>query len=130
MFRKNKKRRYLIVARKKSERELLELYLKEKLDDKNIYNFKGNPRGLTGFPDRIVFADIVYFIELKLGKENKSYYGQTPMQKKWGQQIEQTPNVYCLLSTRNKIDEVVEMIYERCKSKGILNYFAYNKKIE
>lgn len=35
---------------KKSEKTLLENYLKEKLDEKNIPNFKGNPEGLKGFP--------------------------------------------------------------------------------
>ena len=36
--------------KKINEKTLLENYLKEKLDEKNIPNFKGNPEGLKGFP--------------------------------------------------------------------------------
>lgn len=117
-------------AKKKSEKQLLEDYLKEKLDKKNIFNFHGNPKNLKGFPDRVVFGEIVYYIELKLGKENKSYYEQTPMQNKWEKQIKQTPNKYLLLSNREDIDRWVEIIYENCLLNGIQNFFAYNKEIK
>lgn len=115
---------------KKSEKTLLEDYLKSELDKRNIFNFKGNPEGLKGFPDRVVLADKIYFIELKLGKENKSYYEQTPTQKKWEEQISQSTNMYALLNTRADIDEWVKTIYENCLKKGIKNYFAFNKTIE
>lgn len=118
------------MSKKKSEKQLLEDYLKEELDKKNIPNFHGNPKNLKGFPDRTVFGEIVYYIELKLGKENDSYYEQTPMQNKWEKQIKQTPNKYLLLSNREDIDRWVEIIYENCLLNGIQNFFAYNKKIE
>lgn len=114
---------------KKGEKELLEEYLKEELDKRNIYNFKGNPRALKGFPDRIVMVGITYYIELKLGKENDSYYEQTSMQKKWEQQVSQSKNIYLLLQSREEIDYWVNKIYEDCKRDGIKNYFAYNKNI-
>lgn len=115
--------------KKKSEKQLLEDYLKKALDEKNIFNFHGNPVGLKGFPDRVVFASKIYFIELKLGKENDSYYKQTKMQKKWEQQINQTKNEYFLVNTRDEIDEIVEFIYQECLKHEIKNYFAYNKEI-
>lgn len=115
--------------RKKNEKQLLDDYLKSELDKKNIFNFPGNPRNLKGFPDRIVFGKIVYYIELKLGKENDSYYKQTEMQKKWELQINQTNNKYFLINTRNEIDELVELIYQECLKYEIKNHFAYNKEI-
>lgn len=115
--------------RKKNEKQLLDDYLKSELDKKNIFNFPGNPRNLKGFPDRIVFGKIVYYIELKLGKENDSYYKQTQMQKKWELQINQTNNKYFLINTRNEIDELVELIYQECLKYEIKNHFAYNKEI-
>lgn len=115
--------------RKKNEKQLLDDYLKSELDKKNICNFPGNPRNLKGFPDRVVFGKIVYYIELKLGKENDSYYKQTQMQKKWELQINQTNNKYFLINTRNEIDELVELIYQECLKYEIKNHFAYNKEI-
>lgn len=115
--------------KKKSEKQLLEDYLKESLDNKNIFNFHGNPKGLKGFPDRVIFASKIYFVELKLGKENDSYYKQTQMQEKWELQINQTKNRYFLINTRNEIDELVESIYQECLKYEIKNYFAYNKEI-
>lgn len=115
--------------RKKSEKQLLEDYLKSELDKKNIFNFHGNPKGLKGFPDRVIFASQIYFVELKLGKENDSYYKQTQMQKKWELQINQTNNKYFLINTRNEIDELVELIYQECLKYEIKNHFAYNKEI-
>lgn len=76
-----------------------------------------------------MFAHKIYFIELKLGKENESYYKQTPMQKKWQDQISQGVNEYYLITNRHDIDELVEKIYQECKEYGIKNYFAYNKDI-
>ena len=114
------------MKKKKSEKELLEDYLKEELDKRNIYNFKGNPDKLKGFPDRVVIADKIYFFELKLGKENKSYYEQTKTQKKWEKQINESNNIYAILNTREQIDKWVDMIYRSCVSLGIKNYFAFN----
>lgn len=112
--------------RKKSEKELLEDYLAEQLDLKNIYNFKGNPKNLKGFPDRVVMGKVIYYIELKLGKENKSYYKQSLMQKKWEQQINQSTSKYFLVSSRNEIDNIVKYIHEECIAYAIKNYFAFN----
>lgn len=114
------------MARKKSEKELLEDYLVEELNKLNIYNFKGNPIGLKGFPDRVVIGKEIYFIELKLGKENKSYYEQTLMQKKWEQQINQTSSTYNILSNRDDIDKMVKKIHKECVENNIKNYFAFN----
>lgn len=115
---------------RKNEKTLLEDYLIRKLDEKNIFHVKGNPRNLKGMPDRIVYGLNIYFIELKLGKENNSYYKQTPIQEKWSLQINQTKTSrYFLLSTREKIDEIVEIIYNECIENEIKNYFAYDTKI-
>jgi hypothetical protein len=118
------------MKKKKSEKELLEDYLKEELDKRNIFNYHGNPTNLKGFPDRVIMCDKMYFIELKLGKENDSYYGQTSMQKKWEHQIIQTNNIYMLINTREEIDKLVDIIYKECIYKRICNYFAFNKNIK
>ena len=108
----------------------MEDYLKEELDKRNIFNFHGNTRNLKGFPDRVVMASKIWFIELKLGKENKSYYTQTKTQKKWEKQIEQTKNIYLLLSNREQIDFWVKEIYEECLLDDIKNHFAYDKNVK
>ena len=118
------------MPKKKSEKELLEDYLKQQLDDKNIFNFHGNPDKLKGFPDRVVLAHTIYFIELKLGKENDSYYEQSPMQKKWEQQINQTQgSIYVLIKNREDIDDIVEKIYQERVRFKIKNYFSHKKTI-
>ena len=55
-----------------TERQL-EQYMGKLLDKKKIFHFKGNPGGLKGYPDRLVFSDRIYFCEIKLGKEEGSY---------------------------------------------------------
>lgn len=116
-------------APKKSEKDLLEDYLVERLDKHNIFHIKGNPKGAKGFPDRMVFAKMIYFVELKLGKENNSYYKQTPMQKKWQDQIEQTGNFYLLLQSRAEIEDFIKSVLNSCIYNNVKNHFAYNKNI-
>lgn len=118
------------MAKVKNEKELLENYLAKELDKRNIFNIHGNPNGIKGFPDRIVYGAKIYYFETKLGKENKSYYKQTPMQKKWEQQINQTCDEYHMIYSRKEIDEWVEKIYQECKEHNIKNFFAYNKTIK
>ena len=114
------------MSNKVSERKLLEDYLIQELERRNIPHKKGNSLGVKGFPDREVYGYKTYYIELKLGKENKSYYKQTPMQKKWQEQLSQGVNEYYLLSTREEIDKVVEHIFNECREHNIKNYFSYN----
>lgn len=118
-----------MAKKKKSEKELLEDYLKQELDKKNIFNHHGNPQGLKGFPDRVIYAHRVYYIELKLGKENDSYYEQTKTQKKWELQIKQTINPYLLISNREEIDDIVALIHRECIKYDIKNHFAFNKDV-
>ncbi len=117
------------MSKKKSEKELLEDYLKDELDKRNIYNFKGNSKGLKGFPDRVIMAKTIYYIELKLGEENGSYYKQSKMQKKWEQQINQTTSKYYIVYNRTEIDSLVKEIYDECVKYDIKNYFAFNINI-
>lgn len=92
-----------------TEREL-ELYFGKLLDKQKIFHFKGNPGGLKGYPDRLVFHDKIYFCEIKLGKENGSYYTQTPMQKWWQDKIESSGGTYMLLTGKKQIEDFVEKL--------------------
>lgn len=84
------------MARKVLENKI-EKKFKDYLDIHKVVNIKGNPHGLKGFPDRIVFADKIYFIEFKVGKENGSYYSQSRMQKYWEKTIVKSQGYYVLL---------------------------------
>jgi hypothetical protein len=88
----------------------LEKHLIKLLDKEGIFHIKGNPHNLKGFPDRLVFADVIYFIELKLGKENGSYYTQTPMQKWWEKRIKDSGGIYIMLTGKQQIDSFVKQI--------------------
>jgi len=92
-----------------TEREL-EQYFGKLLDKKRIFHFKGNPGGLKGYPDRLVFADIIYFCEVKLGKEEGSYYKQTPMQEWWQRKIESSGGTYVLLTGKREIEAFVDKL--------------------
>lgn len=89
-----------------TERQL-EQYMGKLLDKKKIFHFKGNPGGLKGYPDRLVFSDRIYFCEIKLGKEEGSYYKQTPMQKWWQNKIEQAGGNYILLVGKKEVESFV-----------------------
>lgn len=91
------------------EREL-ERYFGKLLDKKKIFHFKGNPGGLKGYPDRLVFADKIYFCEIKLGKQDGSYYKQTPMQKWWQKKIEDANGTYVLLVGKKEVEQFVESL--------------------
>lgn len=88
----------------------LEKHLILLLERKGIFNFKGNPTNLKGFPDRLVFADKIYFVELKVGKLDGSRYGQTAMQKWWQKKITQANGNYVLLKGMREIEEWVETL--------------------
>lgn len=92
-----------------TEKEL-EKYFGKLLDKQKIFHFKGNPGGLKGYPDRLVFADKIYFCEIKLGKEEGSYYKQSPMQKWWQNKIEQSNGTYVLLVGKNQIESFVDKL--------------------
>lgn len=114
----------------KNEKELLENYLKEKLDELNIKNAHLTIPGERGVPDRIIWGHTTIYVELKLGKENKSYYKLTPLQKLWKKQLSQMCDTsYYELHTRQEIDLLVEHIYKKCKENKIKNYFSYNTAI-
>lgn len=89
-----------------TEKEL-EMYFGKLLDKEKIFHFKGNPGGLKGYPDRLVFADKIYFCEIKLGKSEGSYYKQTPMQKWWQDKIEKSNGTYILLIGKEQIESFV-----------------------
>jgi hypothetical protein len=88
----------------------LEQYFCKLLDKEKIFHFKGNPGGLKGYPDRLVFHDKIYFCEIKLGKEEGSYYKQTPMQKWWQEKIEASSGTYVLLVGKKEIEDFLEKI--------------------
>ena len=50
--------------------KLNELNIEKRLVDilkrRGIFNVKGNSYNMKGFPDRLVFADEIYFVEVKL----------------------------------------------------------------
>jgi len=92
-----------------TEKEL-EQYFGKLLDKQKIFHFKGNPGGLKGYPDRLVFADKIYFCEIKLGKSEGSYYKQTPMQKWWQDKIENSKGTYVLLIGKEQIEYFVDKL--------------------
>lgn len=108
----------------------LERYLVTLCKKYNLVCIKGNPRGVKGYPDRIVFGDNIYFIELKLGKENGSYYGLTEMQNKWQAVISQTGAVCFCLTNKKEIETTIRMIAKYSHVKGIINPFGYDTAIK
>lgn len=97
------------MAQKILEKDL-ENHFKKLLDKEDIKHFKGNPYNLKGFPDRMVFADDIYFVEIKVGKDSGSYYKQTPTQKYWEKLITKSNGKYILLTGKNEIESFVEKI--------------------
>lgn len=90
-----------------------ELYIEKRLVDilkrRGIFNVKGNSYNMKGFPDRLVFADEIYFVELKVGKEEgASYYGQQPMQIWWQEKITKSKGHYVLLKGLREAEEWAE----------------------
>lgn len=108
----------------------LEKYLVQQCKAYNLVCIKGNPRGVKGYPDRIVFGDKIYYIELKLGKENGSYYGLTEMQKKWKTVISQTKAEYLCLTNKEDIRGVVRTIASDAYVNDIINPFGYDTAIK
>ena len=90
--------------------EDLETLFTDLLEEKDIFNVKGISRGLKGFPDRMVFSDNVYFVELKVGKEGGSYYKQTKMQFRWQCTINGSNGYYVLLVGEQAIRDFVAKI--------------------
>ncbi len=88
-----------------------ELYVEKRLVDilkrRGIFNVKGNSYNMKGFPDRLVFADEIYFVEIKLTKE-ESEYGQQPMQKWWEDKITASKGNYVLLKGLREVEEWAE----------------------
>jgi len=95
---------------KMEKEEDLEKYFIKRLKEANIFNHKGNPLGLKGKPDRDVYADKLYHVELKLGKQHGSYYKMTPIQQKWRDQILQSNAHHVLLSGKDEVDAWLERI--------------------
>jgi hypothetical protein len=80
------------------------------LKQKDIFNVKGNSYNMKGFPDRLVFADKIYFVELKLSKEEGSYYVQQPMQRWWQDKITEANGNYILLKGLREVEAWVETL--------------------
>ncbi len=74
-----------------------------------VRTVKGNAMFNKGFPDRMVFADKVYYVELK----NDTYYGQTKLQKEWQRIIEQSRGTYYLLNGDAEVEAFIKMIKEK-----------------
>jgi hypothetical protein len=89
-----------------------ELSVEKRLVDilkrRGIFSIKGNSYNMKGFPDRLVFADQIYYVEVKLGKEEGSYYGQQPMQKWWEEKIKSSKGNYVLLKGLREVEEWAE----------------------
>lgn len=102
----------------------LEKYFCDKLNAIGIVNIKMNPLGKKGIPDRLVFGDNIYYVELKLGKEHESYYKETRGQTNWGKQITQSNGFYVLLEGKSEVDKFVEKMKE---AKGYM--FEYKRYI-
>jgi len=102
--------------------EDLEKYFVKKLKEANIFNHKGNPLGLKGKPDRDVYANVLYHVELKLGKQHGSYYKMTPTQEKWQAQIRQSNAHHVLLTGKDEVDAWLEKIIKMLPNNYI-NHF-------
>jgi CRISPR/Cas system CMR subunit Cmr4 (Cas7 group RAMP superfamily) len=102
----------LQVKKTTTEAKLEQSFVKL-LNMANITNIKGNAIGVKGFPDRIVFADTIYYVELKVGKELGSYYTQTPKQKEWQEIIEKSNGKYILLVGEESIKNFVKELKEK-----------------
>lgn len=97
------------MAQKVLERDV-EMLLKNLLDKEGIFHFKGNPMNLKGYPDRMVFADEIYFVEVKVGKQGGSYYKQTPTQKYWEGMIKKSKGNYVLLTGKEEVKDFVSKL--------------------
>jgi hypothetical protein len=87
------------VLEKKVEERLVAL-----LDAKGIFHYKGRPAGLKGYPDRVIFSDKIYHVEVKVGKALGSYYKQTPTQKFWQTKFEASQGEYRLLTGFEEVE--------------------------
>ncbi len=85
------------------------------LDAKGIFYYKGKPIGLKGYPDRVIFSDKIYYVEVKVGKELGSYYKQTPTQKYWQKKIEGSKGEYRLLTGFEEVKAFVETLPSEIK---------------
>ena len=102
----------------------LEKYLVTRCKQNNLICIKGNPFGVRGYPDRLIFGGNIYYVELKLGKLNGSNYGLTAMQKKWKKVIEQSKAKYALIESKEDIDTLVSEIVAEYNDLGIINPFC------
>lgn len=101
------------------EKKLVEARLVKKLKNLGVFNCKGNPKQLKGFPDRIIFINKhIIFVECKAGKELGSYYQQTPLQKKWQKQITASDGEYWLVVGAQEVDVFIEWLKEKIKTNG------------
>jgi hypothetical protein len=92
----------------------LEKSFNDHLDLLEIFHVKGQAQGKRGYPDKKVYHDRIYHVELKVGKEHGSYYKQLPMQKWWQRRIEKSNGIYILLEGQMQVDGFIEYL----KSKG------------
>lgn len=97
------------MSQKVLERDL-ENYLRDELNKLGVVNIKGQPINAKGLPDRIVFGDQIYFVEIKVGKDGGSYYQQTKIQKYWEQVIKRSNGNYRLLVGKEAIINFIEEI--------------------
>lgn len=86
----------------------VEKYLNKKVKEAGGLSFKWSSPSHRGVPDRIVFINSsVWFIELKRpgGKTTK-------LQDHIGEQIKQYTSNYCVISSKDEIDQFVSSIFK------------------
>lgn len=105
------------MAQSLLEKKLEKDFVKE-LDKKGITSVKGNPLGLKGFPDRMVFADKIYFVELKVGKEHGSYYKLTPIQRYWKKLITKSNGNYVKVVGEKGVKEFIRKLPDFLQKKS------------
>lgn len=112
------------------EKKLVEGKLVKELKKMGIFNAKGNPKQLKGFPDRMIFINKhIIFVECKAGKELGSYYNQTPMQKKWEKQIQASGQNYVLVVGISGVSAFMKWLNEMVELYGKINCFADTKVV-
>lgn len=112
------------------ERKYVENKLVKKLKELGIFNCKGNPQQLRGFPDRMIFINSnIIFVECKAGKELGSYYNQTPLQKKWQEQVMSSGAYYKLVVGSKGVDDFMAWLKGLIAIYGKTNCFADTKVV-
>lgn len=113
----NKKK--LTRTHEAKERKYVEGKLVKELKKMGVFNCKGNPKQLRGFPDRMVFINQkIIFVECKAGAEFGSYYRQTELQKRWQKQIEASGCEYKIVEGTSGVKTFIEELKKEIEFYG------------